>query len=107
VSGLSQGATLEWKAYSTPPMRAVTGRIAQGERWNYMITRRANGDDVLSRWPRRGVITLEDIRMAAATAVEVTGWEQGKEMAAQFERGESIRWAPGWTQPPPEQRERT
>lgn len=103
-NSLNWGGVLEWKHYSTPPMRAITGWIAQGEKWNYMIALRPDGTCMLSRWARRGVIALEDIRMTTATAVELTGRDQGLEIAGQFERGESVAWAPGWTQPPPEQR---
>jgi hypothetical protein len=88
---------LTWKHYTTPPMRAITGQLADGEHDRYLISQAWDGRVLLCRWGKTlDQVGIEAIRMAIATSMEVTGAEQGRELAETFESGEDLAWARAW-----------
>jgi hypothetical protein len=83
---------LEWKLHTTPPMQT-----AEGERDRYLVSQAWDGRVLLCRWTKTlDQAGIEAIRMAIATAIEVTGPDQGRELAGTFERGEDLSWAGAW-----------
>jgi hypothetical protein len=98
-AGLLPPATtaLDWGFHSTPPMRAVTGYVAEGETWKYFVTRTPDDRFLLCRWrknlPPAG---LEALRQAVGTAIEVSTPDEGRHFADQFEHGLDIDHAVAW-----------
>jgi len=91
---------VDWSFYTTPPMRAVTGYIAQGRTDHYMVTHSPYGGVVLCRWHIGGVVRLEDARQAAITSAQVSTADEGRRMAELYESGENIpELGPAWCQP--------
>ena len=81
---------LAWHAYSTPPMRAVTGYQATGEDLHYLVFAHPQGGAYqLTRYPRNGQHT-EDIISAASYVAAMATLGEGRRFAERFEAGDDI-----------------
>jgi hypothetical protein len=94
---------LTWRHHSTSPMRAVTAYVAEGETWRYLVTHAWDGRVLLCRyrktWDREDPDSLEPVRQAAETAIEVASVTDGRQTADLYERGQDIPWCPVWCHP--------
>jgi hypothetical protein len=89
---------MDWKPYTTPPAKSVCGYTANGEAELYIIAHLWDGRVMLCRYPESSD-RIVNVRGVLATAIEVTGVAQGKELAGAYERGEDLTWANAWCHP--------
>lgn len=91
---------LIWRHHSTPPMRAVTAHVAEGEEWQYLVTQTWDGRVLLCRWHKnRKPTDLDAMRQAVETAIEVVSVTDGQQTADLYERGQDVPWFPAWCHP--------
>jgi len=87
---------IDWRSHTTPPMRAVTALMGYTKAHTYMITRSRDGRILLCRWRAARPTHLEDLREAVTTTIEVSGHEQGQQIAQDYEDGTDTPWADAW-----------